>query len=103
MILQIIATRWVGFLFSWTKLFMPDRVTLYETYLAVTQYKFFGLNKMEEEISYSKIASVRKKDGFFFSALIIETSGGAVSDMTIKGLNKKLTAQAVSLIREKAE
>lgn len=57
---------------------------------------------MVEEIKYSKVASIRKLDGLIWSAVVIESAGGAVKDLTIRGLNKQKSAQAVAMYREKA-
>ena len=47
-------------------------------------------------MSYARIASVRVKNGFFFSDII-----GATSDIYIKMLKKKTAKQAADIIREK--
>jgi len=96
------ASRWTG-LMSWTKLLMPDQIHIHNDRIVIKQYRFMGLNSTTEEIKYNKIASVRNASGLFFAALKIETSGGATSDILMKGLKKKQAQEAANTIREKAE
>jgi len=96
-------SRWTIGLFSWSKLILPDRINIYKDKIEIIKYRFFGLNSTQEEIKYKRIASVRKKDGMFFSDLIIETSGGAKDDIKISGLPKKQAKEASNLIQDKIE
>lgn len=93
------ASRWGG-LICWTKIFMPDRITLGAGRITVVKKKFFGLINTTEEIAFSKIASVRVANGIFFSSIIIETTGGATADIYIKTLKKKVAKEVAGLIRQ---
>ncbi len=95
------ASRWGG-LMSWTKLLMPDTIIISDSRLTVVKRSFLGLKNTTEEMNYARIASVRVKNGFFFSDVIIETTGGATSDIYIKTLKKKTAKHAADAIKGKA-
>lgn len=93
------ASRWGGLL-SWTKMLMPDTIEVADR-LTVVKRKFFGLSNTTEELNFSKVASVRVKNGLFFSDIIIETAGGATSDIVIRTLKKKVAKVCAGEIRER--
>ncbi|MTI95224.1 MAG: hypothetical protein FH749_07005 [Firmicutes bacterium] len=93
------ASRWGGML-SWTKLLMPDSITITDTRVEICKRKLLGLSHTTEEVPFSRIASVRLKSGLFFSDIIIETTGGATADLTVKMMKKRVGRAAADVIRE---
>ena len=80
-----------------TKLFYPDKISFDNGQVAVTKYSMFGLGRSEEVVSLSRISSVRISSGIFNSTIIIETYGGARSDLSVETLPRE---PAVSLAEE---
>lgn len=86
---------------SWTKFLYPDTLIIGDDVIRIVKKQSFGMTNFEEEINYSKIASVRVFNGVFFSDLLIETHGGSSNDFTIKYLPKKSAFEAERKIKEK--
>jgi|SRR5699024_1165523 len=93
---------WSGML-SWTKLFKPDSVELQSDCIKIVKHTMLGLKSSEEEMKYNNIASVRLAKNLFTSDIIIETTGGAISDLSIKKLRKNVGNEVVGKIRSKIE
>ena len=92
------ASRLAG-MTAWTKLLIPDTMVITNKDITVTKRKFLGLSNTEENVSLDRIASVRVVNGVIFSGLVLETTGGAVSDVTIGGLPKGVARQVAGHIR----
>lgn len=86
---------------SWTKVVYPDTLIVGDNTVKIIKKQKLGMTNYEEELNYSKIASVRVFNGIFFSDLTIETHGGSVNDFTIKYLPKKSAKEAEKHIKEK--
>ncbi len=71
----------------WTQgnLIFPDTISVEQDGVHYSKRRLLGSN--EEVINYSHIASVRVKNGIFFSSLSIETSGGS-QPVTMNGLTR---------------
>lgn len=95
------ASRFWGGMFIWTKFFMPDTINLMEDRMTVTKKGFFGLTGTEEELAYTKVASVRLAKGVFTGHVIVETSGGATKDLEVKNFKKKVAHTVVDELRRK--
>ena len=94
------ASRWGGLL-SWTKFIMPDTIDVGDARVTVIKRKLFGLSNTEEEMAYTRVASVRVKNGLFFSDIVIETTGGATADISIRTLKKKVAKSCAGEIRDR--
>ncbi len=93
------ASRFWGGWFAWTKLLMPDTITVKDGKIFVNKKQFFGLKGSEEEVSLEKVASVRLEKGFFTGYIKIETSGGAVDDLKVKNFSKRKAKEAIIELR----
>ena len=62
------------------------------------RWGWLGLRRFEQKVSLGRVASVRATRGVFWSSLIIETQGGAMSDLVILGLNKAESAELAAEI-----
>ena len=71
-----------------TKLLYPDRISLENGQATVTKYSLFGLGRNEEVVSTSRISSIRIGSGILNSTIVVETRGGAASDMWVETLPK---------------
>lgn len=87
-------------LLSWTKFIMPDTMKIEDGEVSTSKKTWFGAKSSNNKIRSSQVASVRNENGFFWSKIIIETTGGATKDMTINWVPKKKTKEAVELIQE---
>lgn len=85
---------------SWTKIIFPDRVELSHAGVQVTKKKFFGLTSTSEEVSYKRIASVRVNKGLISGDVVIETAGGSVNDIEVKGFKKKVASKLQAQLKE---
>ena len=97
------ASRFWGGMLSWTKVFMPDTIEILEDRIVVTKKKFFGLTSTQEEIKFTKIASVRLAKGFFTGHVIIETSGGASTDLSVRNFKKSVAVEVIEALRKKVD
>ncbi len=86
---------------SLTKFLIPDRIEISDDRVIAKKRGWFGLTGTDEEISLSKIASVRVERGFFTGAVLIETAGGAVKDIEVRAFNKRTAYQVIKSINEK--
>ena len=86
---------------SLTKLFIPDRIEILNDRVVAKKRRWFGLTGTDEEILFSKIASVRMERGVFTGAVLIETTGGAVKDIEVRAFNKSTASKMVKSINEK--
>ena len=71
-----------------TKLFHPDKISFDNGQVTVTKYSMLGLSRSEEVVTISRISSVRVSSGLFNSTIVIETHGGAHSDLWVETLPK---------------
>ncbi|AOM84390.1 hypothetical protein BBEV_3073 [Salisediminibacterium beveridgei] len=78
----------------------PDRVELSNSAVLVTKKKFFGLTSTSEEVSYKRIASVRLNKGLISGNVVIETAGGSVNDIEVKGFKKKVASKLQARLKE---
>ncbi len=101
--MKFTASRFWGGWFAWTKLLMPDTISVRDGKVTVSKKQFFGLKGTEEEVSLEKVASVRLEKGFFTGHVKIETSGGAVDDLKVKNFTKREAKKAVAGLRDAAE
>ncbi len=97
------ASRFWGGMFSWTKLIMPDTITVQNDKIVVNKKTYFGLKGTEEEIPLAKVASIRLEKGFFTGHVKVETAGGSVADLKVKNFSKKKAKEAVDGLRAAAE
>lgn len=95
------ASRFWGGWKSLTKFIIPDRIEIFDDRVVARKRGWFGLTGTDEEISLSKIASVRMERGFFTGAVLIETAGGAIEDIEVRAFNKRTAFQLVKSINEK--
>ena len=95
------ASRFWGGWKSFTKFFIPDRIEILNDRIVARKSGWFGLTGTDEEILFSKIASVRMEKGFFTGAVLIETIGGAVKDIEVRAFNKRTASRMVKSINEK--
>jgi len=95
------ASRFWGGWKSLTKFFIPDRIEILNDRVVAKKRRWFGLTGTDEEILFSKIASVRIERGFFTGAVLIETAGGAVKDIEVRAFNKRTAYKIVKSINEK--
>ena len=82
-----------------TKLMYPDRIAFENDKVTVTKYSLLGLGKSEEVVPTSRISSVRIASGVFNSTIVVETQGGARSDMWVETLPKGPATALASEIR----
>jgi hypothetical protein len=75
----------------------PDSLRLARDGLVFRKGRFFGSS--EEHINYRAVASLRVKNGIFFSILSIETSGGS-QPVYINGLWKSDAREIQDILRE---
>jgi hypothetical protein len=75
----------------------PDSLRLARDGLVFRKGRFFGSS--EEHINYRAVASLRVKNGIFFSTLSIETSGGS-QPVYINGLWKSDAREIQDILRE---
>jgi len=75
----------------------PDSLRLARDGLVFRKGRFFGSS--EEHINYRAVASLRVKNGLFFSTLSIETSGGS-QPVYINGLWKSDAREIQDILRE---
>jgi hypothetical protein len=75
----------------------PDSLRLARDGLVFRKGRFFGSS--EEHINYRAVASLRVKNGIFFSTLSIETSGGS-QPVYINGLWKSDAREIQAILRE---
>ena len=87
---SIEATPLGALLCEWsiTNLFFPPQLTISGNELRQRRWSLMGLRTHDSNISSSKITSVRYLKGIIWASLIIETFGGSVSDIIIRGLDK---------------
>ena len=95
------ASRFWGGWKSLTKLFIPDRIEILNDRIVAKKRRWFGLTGTDEEILFSKIASVRIERGVFTGAVLIETTGGALKDIEVRAFNKRTAYEMVKSIKEK--
>jgi len=88
---------------SWTKMLMPDNIEILNTRVIIRKKKWFGLTGTEEEITYKQISSIRLVKRIFTGIVIIETTGGAMTDIRIKNFTKKTAKKVVGILRGKIE
>lgn len=101
MIMLYKASRFWGGWKSFTKFFIPDRIEIFDDRVVAKKRGWFGFTGTDEEISVSKIASVRVERGFFTGAILIETAGGAVKDIEVRAFNKRTAYKVVKFINER--
>ena len=75
-------------LYRLTKLLYPDRISLENGQVTVTKYSLLGLGRSEEVVGTSRISSIRLDSGIFNSTIVVETQGGATTDMFVETLPK---------------
>ncbi|WP_408954769.1 hypothetical protein [Natroniella sp. ANB-PHB2] len=96
--MKIKASRIFSDGFGLTNIFFPDTLEILPTKVKLKKRKLLGLKSTEKNVLRNQIASVRRENGFFFSTIIVETTGGAVSDLEIKWVNKRKAKKAVEEI-----
>lgn len=74
---------------SITGLFFPPQFILTGNDIRQTRWGLLGLRRYDSNISVTKIASVRYVKGVIWASLVIETYGGSVPDLVIRGLDKE--------------
>ena len=97
------ASRFWGGWKSLTKFFIPDRIEILNDRLITKKRKWFGLTGTDEEILFSKIASMRIERGIFTGAVLIETTGGAVKDIEVRAFNKRTAYKMIKELKEKTK
>ena len=84
--------------FTGTKPLYPDRISLENGQASVTKHSLLGLGRPEEVMSTSRISSLGLESGIFNATIVVETQGGATSDMWVETLPKSpaeaLTAES---------
>src|SRR5665811_1143974 len=97
------ASRFCGGWKSFTKFFIPDRIEILNDRIVARKSGWFGLTGTDEEILFSKIASVRMEKGFFTGAVLIETTGGAVKDIEVRAFNKRTASSCLLYTSDAAD
>ena len=72
-----------------TKMLFPDRLEIKKDKVIITKRRWLGLMKDEETIRIDRIASIRMKGGLLSGKVIIETTGGAKTDLIMSRMWKK--------------
>jgi len=85
---------------GFTKFFIPDSLILENGYINIIKKKWLGLKDNTESIKLEKVASIRLKNGLFWSDIIIETAGGASTDFKLTGVSKKKAKTGVREIND---
>jgi RNA polymerase subunit RPABC4/transcription elongation factor Spt4 len=83
---------------SITALFLPPEVTITSEAIHVKKWGLMGLRTYSQKISPSKIASVRYVSGVIWGSVVIETYGGGIPDLVIRGLDKGEAREVVKVI-----
>jgi len=72
------------FSFPWpTKMLMPDQAKLGPRSMTITKKTLFGISSTVEEVDYERISSVRTVMRVFTAAVVVETYGGAIADLSL--------------------
>jgi hypothetical protein len=85
---------------SITNLFLPPLIVLNRREIVIKRWAWLGLRKYEQKVSLERVASVRSMRGIFWSSLVVETLGGAMSDLVIQGLNKAESEEMAGIIEQ---
>ena len=63
-------------------------------------WSLFGLRSYDQKIPISRITSVRLVQGIFWGSIVIETFGGPVSELELRGMNKREAQDLARIIDE---
>jgi Double zinc ribbon len=85
---------------SLTGLFFPPELTISGDEVKLTRWTMLGLRRLDQRISTRKIASVRYLSGVIWGGLMVETFGGALSDLVVHGLDKTKATETARLLEQ---
>jgi len=83
-----------------TALFFPPQITITPEHVLIRKYTFLGLRRLDQKLSTAKIASVRFLKGVIWGGIIVESYGGAYSEIVIHGLNKEDARETAELLEK---
>jgi len=93
----------IGVLFSEmsiTGLFFPPELDIGGDEVVLRRWSLLGLRRLDQRISTRKIASARYLSGVIWGGLMLETFGGAMSDLVMHGLDKGQAAETARLLEQ---
>ena len=99
-VVEVEAARVQNGLFSWTKLFFPDRILFDGERVTVIRKFWFGMGRNEDELPITRIASVRISSGIFNSTITVQTNVRAEQDLVVSKLPKKPAESLVNILRD---
>lgn len=85
---------------SITALFLPPEVTITHEAIHFKKWGLLGLRTYSQKISPTKIASVRYISGVIWGSVVVETYGGGIPDLVVRGLDKGEAREAVKVIEQ---
>lgn len=85
---------------SITALFFQPQVTITHDSIHFKKWGLLGLRTYSQKISPSKIASVRYISGVIWGTVVIETYGGGIPDLVVRGLDKGEAREAAKVIEQ---
>ena len=85
---------------SMTALFLPPRMIIGEDEIVVTKWSWLGLRSYQQKMSLAKVASVRVHTGIFWADLLLETFGGSIPGLVLRGLDKNEAQETVRLLEK---
>lgn len=81
-----------------TAIIFPPILTVGAKEIHIRRRSFLGLRTMDQKLAVDRVASVRALSGVIWSAIVIETYGGASGDLAISGLNKEEARETAAII-----
>jgi hypothetical protein len=83
---------------SITGLFFPPELEIRGGDVVLRRWSLFGLRRLDQRIPIRRIASARMLTGVIWGGLMIETFGGALSDLVMHGLDREQAAETAALL-----
>jgi hypothetical protein len=87
---------------SATALVFPPVLTITPSEIRIRRRFFFGLRTSDQNISVTRVASVRATSGIVWGGIVVETYGGAAGVLSINGLDKQEARDTAMLIEKLA-
>ncbi|WP_027339922.1 hypothetical protein [Halonatronum saccharophilum] len=88
---------------GFTSTLIPDTLSIQDNKVIVEKKTWLGLKNQQKRVTKDQLASVRINNGFFYSTIYLETTGGATEDISVDGIPKRKAKKAVIAIEDMLE
>jgi predicted amidophosphoribosyltransferase len=85
---------------SLTGLILPPELFVTATDVEMHWWSLFGMRSFDQKVPFSRVTSVRLVQGIFWGSILLETFGGPVAELELRGMNKREARDLAKVIDE---